>query len=134
MASSKMIKKMDYAFKRYIRLRDTKDGYFKCCSCGQLKPYALADGGHFINCRWMSVRWNETNVHAQCSSCNRFDEGNSAGYAIFMINKYGQKHVDYLLALKNQTAKWTDFELDILVKEYRVKYKALESNKLQCLT
>jgi len=129
MASSSVIKKMDYAFKRYIRLRDTTDGYFKCCSCSQIKPYESADGGHFINCKWMSTRWDETNVHAQCSSCNRFDEGNSAGYTMFMIDKYGKKHVEYLLMLKNETTKWTDFELDFLIKEYRIKYKKLESNK-----
>ena len=129
MASKKIIAKMDYIFKRYCRLRDTKDGYFKCCSCGQIKPYAQADGGHFINVRWMATRWREDNVHAQCSACNRFNEGNAAGYAMFMIKKYGQKHVDYLLALKNETVKWTDFELELLIKEYKEKVKLLENNK-----
>ena len=120
---------MDYIFKRYCRLRDTSNGVFRCCSCGQYKPYEKADGGHFINCRWMSTRWEETNVHAQCSSCNRFDEGNAAGYANFMIKKYGQKHVDYLLALKNEPALWSNFELELLIKEYKTKVKALEKNK-----
>lgn len=129
MASKSVIKRMDYIFKRYCRLRDTSNGVFRCCSCGQYKNYSLADGGHFINCRWMSTRWEETNVHAQCSSCNRFDEGNSAGYAMFMIKKYGQKHVDYLLALKNEPALWSDFELELLIKEYKTKVKALEKNK-----
>jgi hypothetical protein len=89
----------------------------------------MADAGHFINRRWMATRWREDNVHAQCSSCNRFDEGNSAGYAIFMIKKYGQEHVDMLLALKNQTQKWTDWELDILIKEYRQKVKDLTQQR-----
>ena len=129
MASPSKVKAMDRIFSKYIRLRDSKDGYFICCSCGQMKPYAMADAGHFINRRWMSLRWREDNVHAQCSACNRFDEGNSAGYAVFMIKKYGQEHVDMLLALKHQSQKWTDFELDLLIKEYKQKVKALTSTK-----
>lgn len=129
MASPTRIKAMDKTFSLYIRKRDTLKNYtepmFICCSCGQMKPYAMADAGHFINRRWMSLRWREDNVHAQCSSCNRFDEGNAAGYAVFMIKKYGQEHVDMLLALKNQTTKWTDFDLKILEGEYKKKLKAL---------
>ena len=48
---------------------------------------------------------------------------------MFMIKKYGQKHVDYLLALKNEPALWSDFELELLIKEYKTKVKALEKNK-----
>lgn len=125
MASKTKIKALDTAFSKYIRLRDSKDGYFICCSCGQYKPYEQADAGHFINRRWMSLRWREDNVHAQCRACNRFDEGNSVGYARFMDKKYGSEHVDMLMALKNQHQKWTDFELDLLIKDYRQKAKAL---------
>ena len=125
MASRSVIKRMDYAFKRYIRFRDTTNGVFKCCSCGQLKDYSKADAGHFINCRWMALRWREDNVHAQCSSCNRFDEGNSAGYTMFMIEKYGKAHVEYLLALKNTTVRWSDSELELMIKDYRKKLKEI---------
>lgn len=129
MASPTKVKALDRVFSQYIRLRDSVPGVaersFICCSCGQMKPYAMADAGHFINRRWMATRWREDNVHAQCSACNRFDEGNAAGYAVFMIKKYGQEHVDMLLAIKNQSQKWTDFELDILIKEYKQKVKDL---------
>ena len=94
-----------------------------------MKPYAMADAGHFINRRWMAVRWNETNVHAQCSSCNRFDEGNAVGYTLYMIKKYGQPHVEMLMALKNGGQKWTDWELDVLIKEYKQKVKDLTSSR-----
>jgi len=90
-----------------------------------MKPYEMADAGHFINRRWMSVRWREDNVHAQCSACNRFDEGNAAGYARFMDKKYGPAHVDYLMALKNAGQRWSDFEVELLIKEYKQKTKDL---------
>lgn len=129
MASPTRIKAMDKVFSQYIRLRDMlpnqNERVFICCSCGQLKPYELADAGHFINRRWMALRWREDNVHAQCSSCNRFDEGNAVGYTMFMIKKYGQAHVEMLMALKNQVSKWSDWELKELEKEYKQKIKDL---------
>ena len=129
MASPTRVKAMDRTFSKYIRLRDSRDGYFTCCSCGQMKTYDLADAGHFINRRWMSLRWDERNVHAQCSSCNRFDEGNSIGYARFMDRKYGATTVDMMMALKTQTFKWSDWELKTLEDEYKKKIKTLTNKK-----
>lgn len=94
-----------------------------------MKTYDLADAGHFINRRWMSLRWDERNVHAQCSSCNRFDEGNSIGYARFMDRKYGATTVDMMMALKTQTFKWSDWELKTLEDEYKKKIKTLTNKK-----
>lgn len=70
----------------------------------------------------MALRWDERNVHAQCRSCNRFDEGNAAGYTMFMLDKYGKSVVDMIQAQKIPY-KWTDGELDILIKEYKRKVK-----------
>lgn len=118
-----LVKKLDKVFSLYIRKRDSKDGYFRCCSCSQIKPYEQADCGHFINRKHIATRWREDNCHGQCRSCNRFDEGNAVGYTLFMINKFGQPHVEYLNSLKNQTCRYTDFELEILIKEYKEKIK-----------
>jgi hypothetical protein len=115
--------KLDKLLSKFIRLRDSSDGVFKCCSCGQLKPYEQADCGHFINRRWMATRWREDNCHAQCRSCNRFDEGNAVGYTMFMIDKYGKEHVEYLQAIKNAGYKYSDFELQVLISEYKQKLK-----------
>lgn len=71
----------------------------------------------------MATRWREDNCHGQCRSCNRFDEGNAVGYTLFMIDKYGKGHVEYLQSLKNQTMKYSDFELTLLVDEYKQKLK-----------
>jgi hypothetical protein len=125
MASKSLVKKLDTVFSKYIRLRDSESSMFRCCSCSQYKPYEQADAGHFINRKWMPTRWREDNVHAQCISCNRFDEGNAVGYAMFMLNKYGKGHVEYLQALKNSGHKYTDFELTLLIAEYKEKIKTL---------
>jgi hypothetical protein len=47
-----LINKLDKIFSLYIRLRDSKPfGYkaFKCISCGQIKPFAKADCGHYYS-------------------------------------------------------------------------------------
>ena len=129
MASPTKIKALDRIFSQYIRLRDSNDmtngRYFTCCSCWQMKPYEQADAGHFINRKWMATRWREDNVHAQCRACNRFDEGNAIGYARFMQKKYGDEHVDRLFAIKNMTQKWTDYELEFMIKDYKAQVKNL---------
>ncbi len=65
--------KLDRVFSEYIRLRDTaghsKDGYFRCISCGQIKPYSQADCGHYIGRQHMATRYNEINCNAQCRNC-----------------------------------------------------------------
>lgn len=118
--------KLDKIFSEYIRLRDSKNGMFKCCSCGQLKPYSQADCGHFINRRWTATRWREDNCHAQCRSCNRFDEGCAIGYTLFMIDKYGKDHVEYLNSLKNAGCKFSEWELQALIDEYKAKLKEIK--------
>lgn len=125
MASKSKIQSLDRIFSKYIRERDRQGDFFVCCSCGQTKPFEQADAGHFINRKWMGTRWREDNVHAQCRACNRFDEGNAVGYARFMDKTYGSSHVDMLMALKQQSQKFTDFDLDILIEEYKKKYKSL---------
>ena len=122
-----LVKRLDVHFSKFIRKRDSLagplSGYFRCCSCSQLKPINQADAGHYINRRWMTTRWREDNVHAQCRSCNRFDEGNGSGYSAFMIEKYGTNHMEYLRAVSRETSGFSDFELTMMIAEYKRKLK-----------
>ena len=125
MPSKSKVKSLDTVFSKFIRLRDSAEynhELFRCCSCGQIKPYEQADAGHFVNRRWMLLRWDERNVNAQCRSCNRFDEGNGIGYLRFMTRKYGEDTVDLLQSLK-VPYRWTDGVIDLLIKDYRKKIK-----------
>ncbi len=61
--------KLDKVFSEYIRKRDTRNGVFKCISCGRILPYEQADCGHYINRKHMSTRFDEMNCNAQCRSC-----------------------------------------------------------------
>lgn len=124
------VRKLDKVFSEYIRRRDCRGAlpmakFGRCCSCRQLISFANCDAGHFIGRRFMSTRWREDNVHGQCRSCNRFQEGNGVGYTLFMIDKYGREHVEYLQALSKETTKFTVSEIELIIKEYREKIKAL---------
>lgn len=117
--------KLDRVFSEFIRKRDSKNGYFKCISCGQIKKYEQADCGHYINRQHMSTRFDEMNCNAQCRSCNRFDEGNIQGYRKGLIAKYGEQAVDLLELKKHQKRFYSDFEYAALIKYYQNKIKEI---------
>lgn len=122
--------KLDKEFSLYIRLRDCMaNGYFKCISCAQIKPFEQADNGHYINRKHMSTRFDETNCNAQCRHCNRFQEGNMQGYRQGLIQKYGEQKVILLEARKNSSRKYSDFEYEQLIKYYKALNKKLRKEK-----
>ena len=117
--------KLDKVFSEYIRKRDTRNGVFKCISCGRLLPYEQADCGHYINRKHMSTRFDEMNCNAQCRSCNRFDEGNIQGYRRGLVALYGEQQVTLLEAKKHNLRKYSDFEYEALIKHYKEEIKKL---------
>lgn len=130
MANRKLIKQLDIVFKLYIRMRDLPNGYGVCCSCNKFLLFSQSDGGHFINCGKMPTRWDETNVHAQCRACNRFSEGNGPGYTLFMVDRYGRDHVEYLIEKSKSYAGHIDYELQQMIKDYKQKIKDIGYVKL----
>lgn len=116
----------DDAFSLYIRTRDSQvyEGRaFKCISCQRVLPIDQADCGHYVNRAHMSLRFSESNCHAQCRHCNRFQEGNIQDYRKGLIQKIGEQKVELLEAQKNLTNKITNFELEILAKHYKAETK-----------
>ena len=121
-------KKLDKIFSIYISMRDAdKDGICTCIACGQRHYWKLMDAGHFVNRRYMSLRYSETNVNAQCRSCNRFDEGNPVGYIEGLKAKYGEDIIDQLMIAKKTSPKHTKFEFETMIEYYKAEVKKLES-------
>ena len=103
------VDKLDRIFSQYIRLRDTMpNGYFKCISCGKIKPYDQADCGHYHSRRHMSTRFDPLNAHAECRACNRFSADHLICYQKNLIDKIGQDAFDLLEWKASQTQHWTD--------------------------
>lgn len=123
-----MIKKADKIFSLYVRLRDCAPGlqYAPCISCGKILHYKEMDAGHFIGRQHMSLRFDEKNVNAQCRYENRFNEGNKVEYAKGLQKKYGVDVLDYLAAAKRQYHKWTVWELELLITQWKIKIARLK--------
>ena len=121
--------KLDKVFSMYIRLRDSKlfeFKYFKCISCGQIKPFAQADCGHYFSRTHLSTRFDANNCNAECRHCNRFKADHLEGYRVNLINKIGQQKFDLLKVKASNTSKMTDFEYEQLIKYYTDLIKRLK--------
>lgn len=122
--------KLDREFSLFIRLRDVMpNGYFRCISCGKIKPFEQADCGHYINRKNMSTRFDEMNCNAQCRHCNRYMEGNIQGYREGLIAKYGENRVLILEAKRYTTRKIAPFEYEQLIKYYKALSNKLKKEK-----
>lgn len=108
-------------FNKWIRQRDSKDGYFICISCGCLKPVEYMDAGHYVPIKNGSfLRFNEDNVHGECSYCNRFDEFHLIGYRKNLIKKIGIEKVNYLESNSRKVQKWTKSDLCTIIAKYKI--------------
>lgn len=120
------LRKADAAFSLFIRTRDSQayqGRAFRCISCGQLKPIAQADCGHYVNRQHMATRFSEQNCHAQCRKCNRFDEGNMQGYRKGLIQKIGEQNVELLEAMKRTTHPLSATDLHFIAEDYKKRIK-----------
>lgn len=127
-----MVAKLDKVFSEYIRLRDSRAfGFkaFKCISCGQIKPYAMADCGHYYSRRHMGTRWDEDNAHSECRFCNRFNAEHLEYYREHLIKKIGQQRFDLLRVKSNNVCKYSAFELEELYKLYKGKADKLKKER-----
>lgn len=125
-----LVNKLDKVFSLYIRLRDsTPNGNFCCISCGRWKTWCDADCGHYFSRARMNTRWDEKNCSAECSYCNRFDSSHLDGYRSNLIRKIGEEEFERLHIRANMTRKWSEFELEQLVKYYKAKAKELAKGK-----
>lgn len=104
-------------FNAYIRKRDEGN---KCISCDAQGTEA----GHFYSAgHYSALRYNENNVHIQCSVCNRHLSANLLEYRQGLIKKIGEKEV---LKLEETAAyhkrhgyKWDRFFLISVIEKYK---------------
>jgi hypothetical protein len=119
-------KDLDKVFNTYIRKRDSKDGYFKCISCGMVKSVDKMHAGHFYSAGHHSaIRWDEYNVNGQCNYCNTYLHGNLLGYREGLIKKYNAQILEILELRKHNKSKMMRFEIEYLIQEYKNKLKTV---------
>ena len=100
-------KKAWAAMSKWIRTKDSKDGYATCVTCGWTGEISSMQAGHFIpKAQGNAIYFEETNVHVQDYRCNINLGGNGPEYYSFMMQKYGQEEIDRLRALAKTTVKF----------------------------
>ena len=109
-------------FNEFIRLRDRD---LPCVSCGVLKCEEF-HAGHYIATTHQYLRFNELNVHRQCSKCNTHLRGNLVPYRIELIKRIGLKQVEVLENDRNNNFKLSIPEIKDLIAEYKFKIKELK--------
>ena len=116
---SKLVKKLDVVFSKYIRLKDSKNGIGTCVTCGKKDHWKNLQAGHFMSRKHYSTRWDENNVRIQCAACNVFRYGEQ-----FLFSKYlGNNLSEELLDKSRRLVKFTNIELEEMISHYSNKLK-----------
>lgn len=97
-------------FSKWIRARDKK-----CVCCGSENTL---QAGHFHH---GVLDFDEININAQCSRCNKWLHGNLGMYASYLIQKHGlyvfeQLNARHYLAMKGEYK--TDEEYKQIIEKY----------------
>jgi len=118
---SKLIKKLDTIFSRWVRLSNSVNEICTCVTCGKESHWKDIQAGHFISRKHYSTRWDERNVKPQCVGCNVFKYGEQYKYSLYLGNKLSKK----LLIESRNIIKFTNAELEDMIKEYTERFNKL---------
>lgn len=123
------LKKCQEAFNAMIRFRDRGK---PCISCGN--PIKIHPGvrSHTYDCgHYRSVgaaphlRFDESNAHGQCVSCNRDKSGNVVEYRIRLVQRIGLQEVERVES-DNTPRHWSPADLKRMTEEYRSRLSAMK--------
>lgn len=127
---SQLKKQADKVFSEYIRLKYAdSNGIVECVTCGKRALWKQMQAGHYITRAENKLRYNEKNVHPQCVACNVFKHGNSAKYAIYLLDKYGNDILRELNSMRG-VHQFKRYELEELIAFYTKKVLVLKLKAL----
>lgn len=116
------LKEAQQAFNEYIRLRDADK---PCISCDR-HHQGKYDAGHYRSVgACPELRFDEDNVHKQCSPCNTQLSGNILEYRIRLIQRIGADRVAWLEG-KHEPLKLSIEQIKALKAHFRAKARELK--------
>ncbi|QDP49710.1 MAG: putative protein ninG [Prokaryotic dsDNA virus sp.] len=120
MSKSKLVKKLDQIFSKYIRwYYADANGYVSCYTCGTTKPVKEMQAGHFQSRRHYATRWLSDNCRPQCVKCNMFMQGNIWIYGNKLKAEIGEDKFDKLIQLSNTSVKRSKQDYEDMIKYYK---------------
>ena len=123
---SDWLKDLQRVFNEFIRLRDVD---LPCISCGRYHNGQYHAGHYRSVGACPELRFNEDNVHKQCSACNSHLSGNILEYRLGLIEKIGLERVEFLERKDHPPLKLSVEEIKELIKVYRAKVRELKKNE-----
>lgn len=112
-------------FNTFIRLRDRHE---PCISCGTRNSVKYDAGHYWAAGNYTYLRFNELNVHKQCSNkCNKHLSGNLTEYRFGLIRKIGEAEVLKLDEQRHMLFKISIPELKEMIIIYKEKIKELNN-------
>ena len=111
------------AFNAYIRERDKA---LPCISCGRHHQGQYHAGHYRTVGANPELRFCELNVHKQCAPCNNHKSGNIVEYRINLVDRIGQKALEWLEG-PHKSKRYSVDELKAIKAEYRKKLRNMRS-------
>ena len=123
---SKIVKELDAAFSRFIRLKAVNlDGFVECYTCGRSYEVKKIQNGHFMSRARYATRWHEDNCRPQCYGCNVMQQGRQYDFGL-NLDREREGLADEMHQLSLTTVKFATWELEEKLAYYREKVKELE--------
>lgn len=122
---TRLVSKLDAVFSKYIRRRNTTDGYGSCFTCGSVRHWQEVDAGHFQSRVKMSTRWDEKNVQFQCKRCNMTNGGQQYIFGKRLDEVYGEGTAEELHVKSQKVCKFSAQDLRDMIETYTRKLNEL---------
>jgi len=106
-------------FSKYIRTKDSFNGYNRCVTCCETYPIGELNAGHYIHGKTKRSYFEPRNVHPQCPRCNLYLNGNPTSYALYLEAKYGIGILQQLHEVNLNTKPWKIQELNDIHDFYK---------------
>ena len=113
------LKEAQTAFNAWIRKRDEHQ---PCISCGRHHQGQYHAGHYRTTKAAPELRFDEFNVHKQCSVCNNHLSGNIVEYRLGLIKRIGVVAVEWLEG-KHESKKYTIDDLKDIKADYTNRLK-----------
>lgn len=114
------LKRAQTAFNAFIRARDANE---PCISCGVFNSAHAFHAGHYRSVGAApELRFEESNVAAQCAKCNTHLSGNAIEYRISLVKRIGIERVLWLEGA-HEPRRYSIDDLKEIEKKYKKKLK-----------
>tara|TARA_R110000751_G_scaffold2820_1_gene14891 strand:+ start:1049 stop:1438 length:390 start_codon:yes stop_codon:yes gene_type:complete len=118
LSRSKLIKKLDTIFSKYIRQRDAKKEIATCFTCGKKAHWKKLQNGHFQSRRFYATRWDEMNCQVQCAGCNVFKYGEQFTFGLNLDSRFGAGTAQRLHTKARVITKLSSPDIEELILMY----------------